>query len=300
MSNLLKLAAITLAVASLAVCVAGSRAEAVAATATSPCPLQIPNHLINGAIAFELVRHRARSLRLCQYNGLNHGPNTGRLAAAVQIDTRKVVEQLTRELDALKQPPKRIVCPMDDGSTIIARFAFAHAQPESIRVGLKGCRLVNRGQLRRTAASPIGETLIRRLLAFLHPAEPGAPPRCRGSQLALSVSTQGENTTAWIGVTLQDRGGPCVMRRPAGRTTLLVTEAGRRADVAGNPLTLFASGRLERGGTRLLIADWSNWCGPRRSIRLRVTVGPIATTARFSMLPVCLERGQRSRISPVR
>jgi hypothetical protein len=113
------------------------------------------------------------------------------------------------------------------------------------------------------------------------------------------VQTQGENTTAWSGVTVQNRGRACFLTRAVGRVSLLVEQDGRPANAKGNPLTLFASGRLQHGGTRLLIADWGNWCGSRRAIRLAVTLAGSTTRARFTTLPVCLQPRQPSRLSAV-
>jgi hypothetical protein len=120
---------------------------------------------------------------------------------------------------------------------------------------------------------------------------------CASSQLAVSVQTQGENTTAWIGVTVQNRGGACTLTSKVGRVTLLVAVGGRPARVRGNPLTLIVTGRLLHAGTRMLIADWMNWCGSRRAVRLAVSLDGSTKQAHFSTLPVC---PQPSRLFAVR
>jgi hypothetical protein len=122
---------------------------------------------------------------------------------------------------------------------------------------------------------------------------------CSLSQLRVSLATQGESTTAWIGVFLHNRGPACTFTR-VDRVSLEIEVRGRRAHVEGNPLTLGARGRVGRGETRLLIADWSNWCGSRRAIVLVARVGAATDRSGVSVLPVCLQSGRRSRLVAVR
>lgn len=279
----------------------GDAARSLPVSATA-CALGIPNQLANknASASTTLVPPGARSLLLCSYNGLNAGPNTGRLAGSANVENRTTIARLTSEFDALQPLPSGINCPFDDASAIIVTFGYENAAPDPVRVGLRGCQVVSNGPLTRTAASSAGADLIRRLDGILEPthAEAVLPP-CKSAQLGVSVQTQGENTTAWIGVTVQNHGRACVLTRAVGRVSLLVEQSGRPANVGGNPLTLFAMGRLQHGGTRLLIADWGNWCGSRRAIRLAVSLGGSTTRAPFSTLPVCLQPRQRSRLSVV-
>jgi hypothetical protein len=269
-------------------------------TSASICALQIPDRLVNRnpRASTQLVPSGADSLLLCRYGGLNAGPNAGRLAASATVKAAATIARLTSDFNAL--PRQRAVhCPMDDGSAIIATSGYANGAPDPVQVGLKGCRTVSNSRLTRTAISPTGAALVSLLERLLQPAVTRTPHPCASSQLAVSVQTQGENTTAWIGVTVQNRGRACVLARAVGRVSLLVERDGRPANVKGNPLTLFASGRFQHGGTRLLIADWGNWCGSRWAIRLAVTLAGSTTRARFSTLPVCLQPRQRSRLSAV-
>jgi len=270
-------------------------------TSALTCALQIPNRLVNrnSRASTRLVPVGADSLLLCRYGGLNAGPNAGRLAASVTVKAAATIARLTSEFDVLPRQRAGFHCPMDDGSAIIASFGYANGAPDPVQVGLNGCRTVSNGRLNRTASSPAGAALVRLLERLLQPAATSAPHPCASSQLAVSVQTQGENTTAWIGVTVQNHGRACVLARAVGRVSLLVEQDGRPVNVGGNPVTLFASGRFQHGGTRLLIADWGNWCGSRRAIRLAVTLGGSTTRARFSTLPVCLQPRQRSRLSAV-
>jgi hypothetical protein len=270
-------------------------------TSASTCALQIPNRLVNrnSLASTRLVPASADSLLLCRYGGLNAGSNAGRLTASVTVKAAATIQRLTSNFNALPRQRAGFHCPMDDGSAIIATFGYANGAPDPVQFGLKGCRTVSNSRLRRTASSPTGAALVNLLERLLQPAATIAPHPCASSQLAVSVQTQGENTTAWIGVTVQNRGIACALTKDVGRVSLLVEQEGRPANVGGNPLTLFASGRLQHGGTRLLIADWGNWCGSRRAIRLAVTLGGSTTRARFSTLPVCLQPRQRSRLSAV-
>jgi hypothetical protein len=270
-------------------------------TSASTCALQIPNRLVNRNThaSTRLVPSGADTLLLCRYGGLNAGPNTGRLAASVTVKAAATLARLTSDFNALPRQRAGLHCPMDDGSAIIASFGYGHAAPDPVQLGLKGCRAVSNGRLTRTASSPTGHALVSLLGRLLQPAATIASHPCTRSQLAVSVQTQGENTTAWIGVTVQNRGRACVLARIVGGFSVVVERDGRPANVKGNPLTLFASGRFQHGGTRLLIADWGNWCGSRRAIRLAVTLAGSTTRVRFSTLPVCLQPRQRSRLSAV-
>jgi hypothetical protein len=294
---------IALLVCALLALAAGSgqavRSRHVSATG---CAFQLPNQLANknASASSTLVPPTARSLLLCRYGGLSAGPNVGRLAASASVESRATIVRLTDEFDALPRLRSGIHCPFDDASAILVTFGYELAAADPVQVGLKGCRVVSNGRLTRTAASDVGAQLVAQLVGLLEPHHSGvALAACKSAQLRTSVLTQGENTTAWIGVTVQNRGRACVLARAVGRVSLLVEQSGHPANVGGNPLTLFASGALQRGGTRLLIADWGNWCGSRRAIRLTVTLAGSTTRARFSILPVCLQPRRRSRLSAV-
>ena len=116
---------------------------------------------------------------------------------------------------------------------------------------------------------------------------------CRWEPLRLSVETQGESTTTWIGVHLTNSGPACSL---SGAATLTIEQLGRRARVAGNRLVLPLRGLIGRSHARLLRADWDNWCGSRRGLSLRVRYGRVAVLSWFSHLPACLDRSGRSRL----
>jgi len=130
------------------------------------------------------------------------------------------------------------------------------------------------------------------------PAAPGSSASpCGASQLRLSVETQGESTTTWIGVRIRDLGRACVV---SGAVELTVERAERPAAIEGNPLRLALTGSIGRGGSRLVRADWANWCGPRRGLSLRARYRGLSVRSRPRHVPVCLGREAASRLVPVR
>jgi hypothetical protein len=139
----------------------------------------------------------------------------------------------------------------------------------------------------------VGACLL--LIAAATPAvsRSGGVAGCRGEQLRLSVQSQGENTTAWIGVSIRNRGRRC---RLDGVMTFKLLGAGRLLRIAGNPLRVRTSGLLGADGTRLVRADWSNWCGNRSGLTLRVQYAARTVTFAFAYFPVCLNAVQPSRL----
>src|SRR5581483_6129036 len=95
------------------------------------------------------------------------------------------------------------------------------------------------------------QALIARLQRIAEPAGGAAP--CTTAKLSVSAGTGGENTTTWIGVTLQNDGAACTLQ-PTQHVSVEIDLAGQHAHVQGNPATLHPSGRLYHGGTDLLVA----------------------------------------------
>jgi hypothetical protein len=249
---------------------------------------QLPND--NAAAKTTLVPSGASSLLLCRYYGVNAGASSERLAASAKMGSSAAMTQLAAALDALLPPPPGIQCPLDDGSAVLAIFGYDAQPPDPVSIGLSGCLIVGNGYLVRSARSSDGMQLLQGLEALL-------VPRCLASQLRLSVRTQGENTTAWIGVTLRNAGAACMLSRAHG-VSVTVERRGARALVRGNPLTLHPSGRMRAGGVRLLVANWSNWCGPRDALTLVVHLGAATVRTRFATLPVCLGARSPSKLLP--
>ncbi len=232
------------------------------------CPLQEPDTLHDGSSV--LVPPGARSVVLCRYGY--------ELAQSARI-TGNAVVLLTNELDALPPLSRGIGCPVSLDS-VLATFRYRHGARHTVRIDQSGCSAATNGKVLRHATLPVRERLTR----ILRPTTPLRP--CAGTQLGISVRTQGENTSAWIGVTVQNRGGRCT----ATRVPVTVT-------VPGSALTMHVSGTLEHGGTQLLVAHWSNWCGSTVAIRVVVEAGSALAEAPVRPLPVCLQHGQPARLS---
>jgi hypothetical protein len=139
----------------------------------------------------------------------------------------------------------------------------------------------------------VGACLL--LIAAATPAvsRSGGAAGCGSEQLRLSVQSQGENTTAWIGVSIRNRGRG---RNLDGVMTFKILGAGRLLRIAGDPLRVRTSGLLGAHGTRLIRADWSNWCGNRSGQTLRVKYAARTVTFAFTYSPVCLNADQPSRL----
>ena len=121
--------------------------------------------------------------------------------------------------------------------------------------------------------------------------------RCSGSQLRLSVQTQGEKTTAWIGVTIRHPQNPCDL---TGAMTFKIMRNGQLVRIEGNPLRVPVSTPVDMNGSHLVRADWSNWCGKRPGLSLLVEYMGLATKSTFPTLPVCLDRARPSRLTAIK
>jgi hypothetical protein len=144
--------------------------------------------------------------------------------------------------------------------------------------------------------------MVGACLLFIAVATPavswsGRVAGCRSEQLRLSVESQGENMTALIGVSIRNRGRSC---RLDGDLTFRILRVGRLLRVAGNPLHVRTLGLLGTHGTRFVPADWSNWCGNRSGLTLRVAYPARTVTLAFTYLPVCLNAAQPSRLVSIR
>jgi hypothetical protein len=114
-----------------------------------------------------LVPAGATAVLLCRYRGLNPPATALRLEQRRVVDSPRTIATLTNELDALPRQSRFVMCPMDDGSEIVATFSRGAETLAVVRVGLTGCRIVRRrGGTTRTAGGPAGTRLFA-LLATL-------------------------------------------------------------------------------------------------------------------------------------
>lgn len=131
--------------------------------------------------AEEMVPPGARAIRLCRYAGQND-PKPLALARAVRVGAPRAVRALVWQFDAVPlprpgTPPETLVCPLDDGSEILAYFAYAHRAIVAVRVGLAGCSEVTNGHVVGYGYREL--TLIRKLArltgyrGIMLPGQPG-------------------------------------------------------------------------------------------------------------------------------
>jgi hypothetical protein len=119
----------------------------------------------------ELVPNGPVAVRLCRYAGLND-PLRLALARSRIVTQRVLVAHLAQELDTLPPFPTRHPphCPSDDGSQIVALFAYAGSQHLTVAFDRTGCNLVTNGDLARIGDTPVGRNLNTELWRLTAPA----------------------------------------------------------------------------------------------------------------------------------
>jgi len=153
----------------------------------------------------ELVPDGPVALRLCRYAGIND-PLPLALARSRIVTQKVLVAHLAQELDTLPpfptgHPPH---CPSDDGSQIVALFAYASSQHVTVAFDRTGCNRVTNGDLVRIANgyqdTPAAQHLNTELSRLTAPAEGSArvtglvrlcggpaPSRCFSQRAAVGV-----------------------------------------------------------------------------------------------------------------
>jgi uncharacterized protein YceK len=102
-------------------------------------------------------------VRLCRMSGLNAHPRAALIGQRLAGD-QGTVATIASELNRLPRFMRgSMACPNDDGSEIVARFAYRGGRQLTVLVGLSGCRAVTNGELARTALSGSGPALVREL-----------------------------------------------------------------------------------------------------------------------------------------
>jgi hypothetical protein len=120
---------------------------------------------------------------------------------------------------------------------------------------------------------------------------------CRRAAIHLASPTQGENTTVRVDLEVRNAGPRCHL---GGTAALTVMRAAVPASVRGNPLRRTINRWLAQGVTTLVRADWTNWCGTRSDIRLRVRLNSLVLTRPLQKLPLCLQASARSRLLAIK
>lgn len=135
-----------------------------ALAAAAACSLLAPPAAAPAGATAPLVRPGARSALLCRYRGLNPAATAHRLLVTRLVRSRSAVASLARALDALRPVRGVFSCPFDDGSEVVATFAYPRGARVVVRVGLSGCRLATGTHPPVRAATP---DLLARLSALL-------------------------------------------------------------------------------------------------------------------------------------
>jgi hypothetical protein len=98
-----------------------------------------------------LVPPGATTLIVCQYNGINAfggAPRWGLLSAGATSNRAKV-KRIVTGLDALKPTRAMRMCPMDDGSAVVATFGYRSAPGVVVTIETNGCNAITNGHVHR-------------------------------------------------------------------------------------------------------------------------------------------------------
>ncbi len=116
----------------------------------------------------ELAPTGATRIRLCRYSGMNQHPALS-LTGSRLIRGHRMIRQLVGRFDALPSPPPAaVICPMGDGSQILALLSYRRGHTVTVSFELTACNDVTNGDLYRTTANfgatnPRGQRLLAQL-----------------------------------------------------------------------------------------------------------------------------------------
>lgn len=101
----------------------------------------------------ELMPRGAVAVRLCSYSGLGSSyakfPELSLIRSRL-VDTAGSVAGLSRDFNALPPVSERFVCPLDDGSEIVALIAYPNGRSLTITIRRTGCKHVTNGAMVRS------------------------------------------------------------------------------------------------------------------------------------------------------
>jgi hypothetical protein len=117
----------------------------------------------------KLAPFGAVAIRLCPYGQL---PDVALLRRSPLLTTPSLIKRLLVRFDELPTPPLHVVCPMDNGSEIVALLSYRAGQRVTVTVRRTGCAQTTNGNLVRSASgfatpNPSGPQLrdeLRRLI----------------------------------------------------------------------------------------------------------------------------------------
>jgi hypothetical protein len=250
MGHVRALSGLTCAAAALALAAAGSGAGAARPDACPAGPLSTVPPNAWSAARLRLVPRGAAAVRLCRYLGSSEAPPHG-LAHSTLLAGRAAIARLEGALDALPAYPNAVFfCPLDDGSQVLALFAYAGGRHVTVAVQRTGCHRAGNGDLVRIASgwhdTPGAERLNTLLWRLTKPL--GGNARVAGVARLCGGPAPGRCVTPHATVTVLDHIGDVValapdsrfaFALPAGRYTLLA----RTGDVEGRRTVTLIGGR---------------------------------------------------------
>lgn len=134
-------------------------ASHAASTSVPACPGRAPQPTAHGAPVKRFVRPGATAMRLCRYYGINWADSHG-LRQQRLIRSSVTIGRITHTFNKLPQPPRGIFCAQDDGSELVAVFAYPNANAERVVLRLTGCRFAMNGRSTRWATSRLQHRLL--------------------------------------------------------------------------------------------------------------------------------------------
>jgi hypothetical protein len=185
------LAAVVGAVAALA----AAAAVAGAGVATNGCPAKAPEtvrSLASGA-GQVLVPPGASSVALCRFRGLND-PNpshVSQLVGSAEVTAGTQVNSLEDQFNSLPAPPSGTVrvCPADDGSSLLASFAYGNSPPDLVLIRPNGCASATNGYITGDMDYANGQRLRAELQRLTGCASSGENSWCDSDPLPLKDRT---------------------------------------------------------------------------------------------------------------
>lgn len=226
----------------IALAAAGVGARAAASAQPLPCPARALPHVAKNGWApasEELAPRGAAALRLCGYAGLN-GAAPLALERSRLLSGGGLVTHLVDELDALPPYPKaQLFCTLDDGSQVLALFAYPGGRRVTVAVDETGCNRVTNGDLARIASgydnTPVGPRLVAELRALTAPVSGDAhvaglirlcggpaPSRCVSQDATVTVL----DSHGQVVVAAKTREARFALSLPPGTYSLVATTGG--------------------------------------------------------------------------
>ena len=157
----MKTTLLTVAVAAVVAGYTASSSPALpqASTALRNCPAHAPKFASGNTATKHFVRRGAQLVQLCRYSNVNWGDSQGLLHHRL-VHRAATISRLTRDFNALQEPPRGIFCMRDDGSEVLVVFGYASGHPERVIMKLTGCRFASNGRATRSTTAGLYHRLV--------------------------------------------------------------------------------------------------------------------------------------------